>query len=368
MPDCSNIFEKFADELGPVKTVHVYDPRTGTKGIVVIDNVARGPAIGGVRLALDIDTEEVIRLARTMTLKNAAAGLPHGGGKAGIIGDPHTGDKETLLRSFARKIRELTDYIPGPDMGTDEECMGYIHDEIGRCIGKPRSLGGIPLDEIGATGYGLSRVAGLALPFAGISVEGATLAVQGFGNVGRHAAAFLARQGVRLIAASDTSGTIRRDEGLDVDTLIQVKKEEGSVLAYPGGSKMAKEEIFTISCDIFIPAAQPDVITAENVDAFRIKVVLEGANIPITEEAERILHDRGVLCIPDFIANAGGVICAAVEHRGGSEKHAFELIREKLEQTTRELLSAIDREKLYPRKAAMRMAVDRVKAAMALRR
>lgn len=362
------IFEKFADELGPIKTVHVYDPRSGMKGIVVIDNVARGPAIGGVRLSPDIDTEEVVRLARTMTLKNAAAGLPHGGGKAGIVGDPHTANKEVLLRAFARKIRDLTDYIPGPDMGTDEECMGYIHDEIGRCIGKPRAFGGIPLDEIGATGYGLSRVGGLALSHAGISLEGATLAVQGFGNVGRHAAAFLARQGVRLIAVSDTTGTLCREDGLDVDALIRVKKEEGSVLAYGAGSKMTKDEIFAIPCDIFIPAAQPDVITEANVGTFKAKVVLEGANIPVTEEAERLLHDRGVLCIPDFIANAGGVICAAVEHRGGSEGQAFETIREKLERTTRELLSAISRENLYPREAATRMALERVKAAMALRR
>lgn len=368
MRGCEIIFEEFTDELGPAKTVHVYDHRTGTKGIVVIDNVARGPAIGGVRLAPAIGTEEVLRLARTMTLKNAAAGLPHGGAKAGIIGDPHDADKETLIRAFARKIKELTDYIPGPDMGTDERCMGYIHDEIGRCIGLPRALGGIPLDEIGATGYGLCEVAELALPFAGLSFAGATLVVQGFGNVGSHAAKFLAEKGVSLVAACDTSGTIYHEGGLDVDTLIRAKNEKGSVLAYPGGTKLCAGEIYRLPCDIFIPAAQPDVITPEMVEQVGAKVILEGANIPIAEEAERMLHDRGILCIPDLIANAGGVICAAVEYLGGSERQAFQTIREKLRKTTGDLLTTISGQKIYPRQAAIQIAVNRVREAMEFRR
>jgi glutamate dehydrogenase (NAD(P)+) len=359
-----NIFDTWADELGPVKTVHLYDPQTGMKGIVVIDNVACGPAIGGVRLAPDLDTDEVFRLARAMTLKNAAAGLPHGGGKAGLLADPHLAEKEALLRAFARGIRELVDYIPGPDMGTDERCMAWVYEEIGRCIGRPRSLGGIPLDEIGATGYGLAQAARLALPFAGLKTEGATLAIQGFGNVGRHAAQFLAELGVRLVAASDSAGAIYRPQGLDVTELIRIKQEQGTVLGYADARQLPGEDLVELPCDLLVPAARPDVITAANVDRVKARLIIEGANIPITEEAERILHDRGVLCIPDFIANAGGVICAAVEHRGGSEQQAMATIKEKLTNNTRKLLELVTEEKLYPREAAMQMALRRLRAAM----
>ena len=143
------------DELGPDKILFVHQPRVGLEAIVVVDNVACGPAIGGVRMAPDVALEEVFRLARAMTFKNAAAGLPHGGGKAGIIADPACGQeqRETLVRTFGRMIRELTTYIPGPDMGTNEACMAWVKDEIDRAVGLPRVLGGIPLDEIGATGF-----------------------------------------------------------------------------------------------------------------------------------------------------------------------------------------------------------------------
>jgi glutamate dehydrogenase/leucine dehydrogenase len=338
------------------------------KGIVVIDNVACGPAIGGVRLAPDIGTSEIFRLARAMTLKNAAAGLPHGGGKAGILADPHHADKETLLRAFARSIRHLVDYIPGPDMGTDERCMGWIYEEIGRCIGRPRSLGGIPLDEIGATGYGLAQVARLALPFAGITIADATLAIQGFGNVGRHAARFLTDMGIRLVAASDSSGAIYRQEGLDVTELARIKEKKRSVLAYPDARRLKGPELVELPCDLLIPAARPDVITVANVDRVKARIIIEGANIPVTEDAERMLHERGVLCIPDFIANAGGVICAAVEYRGGGEHQAMTAIKEKLTNNTRKLLEVVTEENLYPREAAMQIALRRLREAMASRR
>ena len=149
-------FQDYCDDLGPAKVVHIYDPCCELRAIVVIDNVACGPSIGGVRMVPDVSTEEIFRLARAMTLKNAAAGLPHGGGKSGILADPKTCDKQRLVRAFARAIRDLTQYIPGPDMGTDETCMAWTYDEIGRAVGLPRVLGGIPLDEIGATGYGLA--------------------------------------------------------------------------------------------------------------------------------------------------------------------------------------------------------------------
>ena len=148
---------RFADDLGPLKLVHIWRPTVGLKAIVAVDNIACGPAIGGVRMAPDVTTEEAFRLARAMTLKNAAAGLPHGGGKSVIFANPKMAldDKERLMRAFATAIADLTDYIPGPDMGTDELAMGWIKDETGRAVGLPRELGGLPLDEIGATAFGL---------------------------------------------------------------------------------------------------------------------------------------------------------------------------------------------------------------------
>ena len=175
---------EFSDDLGPVKTVHITDPRTGLRAIVVIDNIACGPAIGGVRMAVDVSTEEVFRLARAMTMKNAAAGLSHGGGKSGIVADPTlpAGQKEALVRAFAAAIRDLVDYIPGPDMGTDETCMAWTHDVIGRAVGLPRVFGGIPLDEIGATGFGLAQCAELVWQLRGDAdkrqVDGAKIALQ----------------------------------------------------------------------------------------------------------------------------------------------------------------------------------------------
>src|SRR5574341_1902928 len=171
-----DIFD-FADDLGPIKIVHVYDPKHGLKAVVAIDNVARGPSIGGIRMAPDVSVEEAFRLARAMTMKNSAAGLPHGGGKSVIFGDPkmEPAKKERLIRAFARAIRDLVEYIPGPDMGTDERCMAWIKDEIGRAVGLPLEIGGIPLDEIGATGFGLSVCVNIASKFCDLDLRGARL-------------------------------------------------------------------------------------------------------------------------------------------------------------------------------------------------
>ncbi|MBU6498402.1 MAG: amino acid dehydrogenase, partial [Rhodospirillales bacterium] len=197
-------FLQFTDPPGPEKIVHIHLPDAGLKAIVVIDNLACGRAIGGVRMAPDVGLAECARLARAMTLKNAAAGLAHGGGKAVILGDPRMpiARKEQVIRAFAGAIRDLADYIPGPDMGTDERCMAWVRDEIGRAVGLPAVLGGIPLDEIGATGFGLVAAIEAALPHCALSWAGLRVAVQGFGAVGRHAARFLAARGAVLVAAS----------------------------------------------------------------------------------------------------------------------------------------------------------------------
>jgi glutamate dehydrogenase/leucine dehydrogenase len=360
----------FADELGPLKIVYIHRPQIGLKAVVAVDNVACGPAIGGVRMAPDVSAEEAFRLARAMTLKNAAAGLPHGGGKSVIYGDPKMDarGKERLIRAFAAAIADIRDYVPGPDMGTDEQAMGWILDETGRSVGLPRELGGIPLDEIGATGFGLVAAIDAARRGIGLELKGARIAVQGFGSVGKHAARFLAAKGAVLVAASDTGGTLVDPEGLDVAALIALKEAGQPVSAHARGRKLPAEAIVDVECEIWIPAARPDVIHGGNVGRLRTKLVAQGANIPCTPEAEAALAARGVLVLPDFIANAGGVICAATEFHGGTEAGAFAAIDEKIRTNTREVLDAVAREKILPRQAAVALAERRVRKAMRMRR
>lgn len=363
-------WRELSDDLGPAKILLVRDAAAGLEGVVVVDNVAAGPAIGGVRMAPDVTVEEVVRLARAMTFKNAAAGLPHGGGKAGILADPAMGraGKERLIRSFARAIRTLTEYVPGPDMGTDEACMGWVHDEIGRAVGLPAVLGGIPLDQIGATGFGLAACAEAVQEAGHLRLQGARVAVQGFGAVGRNAARFLAESGAVLVAASDSGGAVVNPAGLDVDALAAFQAEGGKVGAFPGGSPIPRDDLLGVDCDVLIPAARPDVLTAGNADQVRASVVLQGANIPATAEAEALLHKRGVLSVPDFIANAGGVICAAVEYHGGTPAQAFALIREKVRANTSEVLGRAPELGVLPREAAEELAHARVAEASGYRR
>jgi glutamate dehydrogenase (NAD(P)+) len=360
----------FADQLGPEKIVHIHEPRLGLKAIVVVDNTAAGPAIGGTRMAPDVSVEECVRLARAMTLKNAAAGLAHGGAKSVIVGDPSMPllDKERLVRAFAAAIRNLREYIPGPDMGTNETAMSWVKDEIGRSVGLPREIGGIPLDEIGATGFGLAIAAEVAQEVSGVALRGARVVVQGFGAVGRHAARFLVGKGARLVAASDSKGACYDPDGLDVG-LLEAHKASGRSLAdLAGARRVTAEDLIAIDCDIWIPAARPDVIREDNVDRLRAKIVLQGANIPATLGAERRMHERGILSVPDFIANAGGVIAAAVEYHGGTEKAALDTIAEKITANTRAVLGGAREQGVPPREAALELARKRVERAMDLRR
>ncbi len=361
---------RFADELGPLKLVHIWRPTVGLKAVVAVDNIACGPAVGGVRMAPDVSTAEAFRLARAMTLKNAAAGLPHGGGKSVIFGDPKMpiAGKERLIRAFAAAIADLVDYIPGPDMGTDELAMGWIHDETGRALGLPRELGGIPLDEIGATGFGLVGAIDVAAQHLGLPLAGARVVIQGFGSVGRHAAQFLADKGAVLVGASDTQGALADENGLDVAALIALKAERRPLHENPRGKKLDGDAIIDIPCDIWIPAARPDVIHAGNVARLRTKLVAQGANIPCTPEAEAALAERGILVLPDFIANAGGVICAAVEYQRGSEAAAFAVIDEKIRANTSTVLDRVAADGVLPRTAAMRLAKTRIERAMRARR
>jgi glutamate dehydrogenase (NAD(P)+) len=304
-----------------------------------------------------------------MTVKNAVAGLPHGGGKAGIAAPPGPAPAghERMMRAFARAIEQLTDYIPGPDMGTSETSMGYVYDEIGRAVGVPAVLGGIPLNELGATGFGLAVCAEVVSEAKVLDIAGARVVIQGFGAVGSNAARALGDRGAVIIAISDIGGAVWNPEGLDVAAMM-AHKAEGPVASFDGGTPVPRDDILGMDCEILVPAAQPDVVTTANAGKISAQVVLEGANIPVTRDAEGELADRGVLCVPDVVANAGGVICAAAEYRGAGHREAFAEIEEKIRDTTAEVLDRARRDMLTPRAAAEQMAGERLGRALKLRR
>lgn len=355
-------------EIGPSKIIQLFFPVSNFQAIVVVDNTALGPAVGGVRVSLSVTLEEVKRLARVMTMKSSISGLPHGGGKAGIIADPKSPDNEHYFRMFAQAIKHLYEYIPGPDMGSNEECMAWIYDEIERATGLPEEIGGLPLDKLGATGYGLAECAEIACPYAGIELKGARVVIQGFGSVGKAAARYLFERGAIIIAVSDTKGNICNPEGIDIKELMEIKKSTGSVINYKKGTVKTCEELFSIPCDILVPAATPDVINKENIDRISAKIVLQGANIPATRESEEILHKKGILSIPDFIANAGGVIMAAMEYAKKSEMEAFDAISNRIRKNTKLILDKSIAEKIPPRDAAESIAKERVLKAMSYKK
>jgi glutamate dehydrogenase (NAD(P)+) len=358
------------DELGPEQIVVVSDDAAGLSGFVVVDNTAAGPAIGGVRMASDVSVLEVSRLARAMTLKNAAAGLPHGGAKGGIVADPGMPEDEKveLVRAFGRRIADVAGYIPGPDMGLSEPLMAHLKDACGRAVGLPSVMGGIPLDELGATGYGLAVSAEVAAERGLVTLTGARVVVQGFGSVGQSVARLLVDRGALVIAVSDSRGAVADDEGLDVAALIAHKRSGLPVADWRSADEVDPATLVGLPCDIWIPAARPDVFDATNVDQVKASLILEGANIPASAEAELFLHDAGTVVVPDFIGNAGGVICAAVEYAGGTAAQAFAAIDDRIRRNVRGVLEVSEQTGKSPRQVAEKLARTRVREAMSYRR
>ncbi|MCP5178297.1 MAG: Glu/Leu/Phe/Val dehydrogenase [Pseudomonadales bacterium] len=356
----------FADALGPEKIVRLHDGACGLNAILVIDNTAVGPSLGGVRMTLDGSEEECFRLARAMTLKNAMAGLAHGGGKSIILADPAlpADGKRRLLLAFARAIRDIRDYIPGPDMGTNETAMALIRNQIGRAAGLPREVGGIPLDEIGATGFGLCVALEAAQAHSGVNLAGARVVIQGFGSVGRHAARFLSQRGATIVGVSDSVGARAVADGFDLEQLIAWKDAGHSVTTFAQGTAIDEATLLATECDIWIPAARPDVITAASATTMRTHIIAQGANIPATAEAEALLARQGVLVLPDFVANAGGVICAAVEYAHGSQAQALATIDERIRTNVQAMLDRVRQNHELPREAAFAIARERVQRAM----
>ncbi len=372
------------DEFGPEKVLEVYDPGVGMHGFLVIDNTALGPGKGGIRMTSTVTAEEVYRLARTMTWKNALAEIPFGGAKSGIVAEARnlTGeDKKSLIQSFARAIRPLSPslYIAGPDVGTGQEEMRWYAEANGSpksCTGKPADMCvkpgeecGIP-HEFGSTGFGVAHSAAEAATFCGLDIKEASVAIEGFGNVGSFAARYLSELGTRIVAVSDRRGAIYNKKGLEVSAsggLIKIKEETGSVVNYKPGTALPANELFELEVDILIPAALSDAITPESVNKVKAMLIVEGSNIPMTPETEEILHKKGVLVVPDFVANAGGVISSYAEYRGYNPKRMFEIVKRKIQKNTRTVLEYAKERGIKPRDAAMEIAVERVRKAMASR-
>ncbi len=373
------------DEWGPEKILQVYDPDTGMKGVLVIDNTSTGPGKGGIRFAPSVTPLEIFKLARTMTWKCAAAGLPFGGAKGGIIADPNKVDRVSWMKSFAKMIRPYcpSQYIAATDVGTTELDMAIFAHEIGdmrACTGKPSELGGIP-HELGTTGYGVSVALQTAfdilkeLKIIQLSQKSQTrVVIQGFGNVGSFAARFLDQNGVKVVGVSDVSGFIynKEEDGLNIPKLMKDMKGKAKLsdLKDYGYDIRDKDEIFEIALDIFIPAAMGGVInnkTSSKLVGNGVKMVVEAANIPTTSEAGEYLHKNKIWIIPDFLANAGGVIGSFVEYQGRTEKDAFDLIEYKISKNIKEVLTEAIMKEENPRKIATELSKQIVYRAMLLR-
>ena len=347
------------DEFGPEKIVEVYDPINGMRGVLVIDNTALGPGKGGIRMTPTVGVHEVKRLARAMTWKCALHGLPFGGAKSGIVANPKTMSPERkarIVESFARAIHELSPcrYIPAPDMSMAEDEMRIIAKINGKksVTGKPADLGGIP-HELGSTGWGVFHSTKTAAKHMGLPLEGATVAIEGFGNVGMFAAKFLAEEGATLVAVSDSRGMIYNPKGLEYENLKAVKREKRTVIKYIPGKIKPNDAMQGLKVDILIPAAIPDFITVRDIKRIKAKLIVEGSNIPMTANLERLLWKKGVTVVPDFVANGGGVISSHIEHTGGTAKKMFKIVKAKESKNTLKVLKAAEKENITPREAAM---------------
>ncbi len=356
------------DEYGPEKIIHVYDPKSGMKGVIVIDNTHRGLGKGGIRMTGSVSETEVRRLARTMTWKNAMADLPFGGAKSGIFSDPKQltpQKKKQIIEAFGRALKGIAPnlYVAGPDINTTEKEMAQIAVAAGNrkvCTGKPSKMGGIP-HELGSTGFGVAHSTMLALDYLGMKPSDARVAIEGYGNVGTFVHQYLSQWGISVVAVSDSSGVIMDKKGLDYERLMNAKKEFGSVTRYRSKNARKGSNILTAPANVLVTAAIPDLVTMSNVNQVKHKLVVQGSNISMSPGVENRLHSKGTLIIPDFVANAGGVISSYVEHIGGKPPQMFKMVESKIKKNVKAMFAVMDKSKLSPRDAAMRIAMERVK-------
>lgn len=375
----SEVFE-WMDEFGPEKVIAVYDTKTGMKGMLVIDNTARGPGKGGCRMDPNMTLLDCFRLARTMTWKWAMADIFLGGAKAGIRNDPKSPQKEEIIRAYVKKIRKFLpdEYVFGNDMGFAEKDGAIALDEaedMKAAVGTPAELGGLPYDELGITGYGVVEAAECAAPYRGIELNKATVAIQGFGAVGAFAAKFIKEKGSKVVAISSIEGALYDPQGLDIDKLLALreKHEDKAVLKYGEGQQIPLGKELELEVDVLIPGATGDVITEKNMKNIKAKMIVEGANFPTMEGAQKYFHEKGILMVPDFVANAGAVMGTgkAMDNRYSCDilepQEVYATVKRKMWKNVVMVLQESKKTKRPPREVALSISKERVLKAMELR-
>jgi glutamate dehydrogenase (NAD(P)+) len=305
------------------------------EGFRVTHNVARGPSKGGIRYHPDVTLEETKALAMWMTWKCALVGLPFGGAKGGVVCNPKKMSSDELERMTRRYTSEIINQIgpevdiPAPDVGTGAREMAWIFDTysmnkgysvLGVVTGKPLQVGG-SLGRVEATARGAAFCVREALRKRGERVDGRRIAVQGFGHVGRNLALILAGDGASIVALSDSVGGVCNPDGIDVDAAIARKREHGVLAGTPDTEEITNDDLLLLDCDVLAPCALEQVITTENADKIKAGIICEGANGPVTPEADLILEDRGILVLPDVLANAGGVVVSYFEWVQGLQEY-----------------------------------------------
>lgn len=318
----------------PAKSLTVHLPVTMDNGKVKVfeghrvqHSTTLGPAKGGIRYSMDVNIDEVKALAAWMTWKTAIVGIPYGGGKGGVKCDPKKmskGELERLTRAYAAALSDFIGPdkdIPAPDMNTGQQEMAWIVDEYSKIkgaftpaviTGKPISLGG-SLGRVEATGRGVMVCTRSAIAKLGLRPDECTCIVQGFGNVGSISAKLIEILGVKIIGISDVTGGYYNPEGISVEEAIVYAKENGSLEGYKGGKSVSNSEFIELDCTIFVPAAMEDQITDKNAGNIKAKLIVEGANGPTSASADQILNDKGIMVVPDILANAGGVTVSYFE-------------------------------------------------------
>jgi glutamate dehydrogenase (NAD(P)+) len=356
-------------------------------GYRVQHSIARGPAKGGIRFAPDVTLDEVRALASWMTWKCAVVNIPFGGGKGGVICDPHVLSDAELEKLTRRYTAEIIDFIgperdvPAPDVNTNEKIMAWIMDTYSMherhtvtavVTGKPMSLGG-SRGRPEATGRGCMIVTLEALKRLRIQPENCRVVIQGFGNVGGMAARLMRACGFKIVGIIEYDGAVYNREGLDVDALQRHRKETGSIREFAGGEDMDKTEAMFLDCDVLIPAATENVITSQNASRLRCRILCEGANGPTTPLADEILADKKIFVIPDILANAGGVTVSYfewVQDRQGffwNEQMVNDRLQEIMVESFNSVVEYADKHHVNNRTAAYMLALDRVAFAIKLR-
>lgn len=347
----------------PLRVIQLNDPSVGLEAVIVIDHDLFPMSAGGTRMVPDVTADEVARLARAMTWKFGVAQVPYAGAKAGLRFAG--GDRSTLLTAYLERVAELRDFfLTGPDMGTNPEDFLSLEPADGPTPMWARSFEGMGMDDL-AVGYGIKGAAQVVLERQGRPLAGASVAIEGFGKVGAGTARACAQAGARIVAVSTIEGALVDPSGLDAAELLSLRDTHGDALVHHLGlAPRPREELFTVECDILVPGARPDVIRVDNVGSLRCLAVIPTANIPYGPDAVEALHERGILALPDFVTNAGGVhLYEAPGCKGDDPAACLAEVESLIGETTSRVLDAAEAAGVTPTEAALEIARDYIRSA-----